>query len=95
MTVLGSRETVGPSVSDDAFARIASAMDPIGLVHTQAIAVKPGSSVKRIGCVAPDDDGFRHLLQFLSCHPGLCDRQFPEDAAQSYQVVLCHHACVL
>ena len=42
MTVLGSRATVGPSVSDDAFARIASAMDPIGLVHTQPIAVKPG-----------------------------------------------------
>jgi len=29
-------------VADDGFARIASAMDPIGLVHTQPIAVKPG-----------------------------------------------------
>ena len=41
MDVLGSQPTAGPSVSDRAFARIASPMDPIGLVHTQPIATNP------------------------------------------------------
>ena len=85
----GSPPRSRPSVSDDA-----SCADCVGNGSDwsgshPADCGETGSSVKPIGRVAPGDDGFGHLLQFLSCHPGLCDRQFPEDAAH------CHRRCCM